>query len=516
MAWWTNGVLYQIYPRSFADANGDGIGDLAGVVERLDYVAALGVDGIWLNPVTVSPNADWGYDVADFCAVDPSLGTLDDLDALVVAASDRGLRVLLDLVPNHTSAEHPWFVESRSSRENPKRDWYVWAEGAAGGGPPNNWLSTFGGPAWELDPTTGQHYLHNFLREQPDLNWWNPEVREEFERILRFWFDRGVAGFRIDVAHMLVVDAELRDNPAATEADNWLDRLRGQVQRYNANQPEVHELYRRWREVAESYDPPRLLLGETFVVDVPDVVSFYGADDELHLAFDIPFTLAPFDPDALRKVVEETELLMPPGCTPCYTLGNHDVNRFASRWCGGDPAKIRLALTVFFGLRGTLVLYYGDELGLPDTAIPRERRLDPLGRDAERTPMPWADAPDAGFSTAGVEPWLPIGDLAVNVAAQADDASSVLALTRDLVRLRASSSELRDGAYETLAASDGLWAWRRGDHAVVAANFGDSEARLEPVEGRIAIGTDRTRDGEPVDGTLTLASCEAAIMMRSS
>jgi len=488
-------VLYQIYPRSFADANGDGIGDLRGVIERLDHVAWLGADGIWLNPITVSPNADWGYDVVDFCAVDPELGTVDDLDALVAAARDRDLAVVLDLVPNHTSSEHPWFVASRSLRESPKRDWYVWADPASDGGPPNNWVSTFLGPAWELDEKTGQYYLHNFLVEQPDLNWWNAAVRAEFERILRFWLDRGVAGFRVDVAHMLVHDQELRDNPLATD---------GQTQRYNSNHDEVHVLYRRWREVAESYDPPRLLLGETFLPGVPEIVSYYGADDELHLAFDIPFTLSPFDAGALREVVEETEALMPPGSVPCYTLGNHDVNRFTTRWCGDDPEQVRVALLLFFCLRGALVLYYGDELGLPDTRIPSARRLDPIGRDPERTPMHWADESGGGFCPPGVEPWLPLGDLTINVADQRDDPGSVLHLTRDLISLRRAERELRDGAYATLVAGGGLWAWRRGERCVVACNLGDEPATLDNVDGEIAVCTDRARD---LDACITPVGC---------
>ena len=515
MTWWQDAVIYQIYPRSFADSNRDGVGDLRGITAHLDHLTWLGVDALWLNPITASPNADWGYDVADFCAVDPELGTLDDLDGLVAAAGEHDLRVVLDIVPNHTSVEHPWFVESRSSRDNPKRDWYVWADPAPGGGAPNNWVSTFAGDAWELDPTTGQHYLHNFLVEQADLNWWNPEVREEFERILAFWFDRGVAGFRIDVAHMLVKDAELRDNPAATEDANWLDQLRGQVQRYNTNQPEVHALYRRWRELAASYEPSRLLLGETFVTDVPDVVSFYGADDELHLAFDIPFTLAPFTPDALRGVVEETEELMPPGCVPCYTLGNHDLNRFASRWCDGDDAKVRLALLVFFGLRGALVLYYGDELGLPDTPVTRDRRLDPLGRDAERTPMPWRAEPGAGFTEPGVAPWLPFGDLSINVADQRGDLGSVLSFTRDLIELRRSEPDLGRGESETLTADGALWVWRRGEQTVVATNFGDEPTTVADLDGVVRIGTDRARAGERVEGTLHLAPHTGVIMRRA-
>src|SRR3954467_4071631 len=263
-AWWREGTLYQIYPRSYRDTNGDGVGDLPGMIEKLDHLQWLGIRGVWISPLTVSPNADFGYDVADYCDVDPSFGNLTDFDELVTEASARGIRILMDLVPNHTSTEHPWFLESRSSRDNPKRDWYVWADPKPDGSPPNNWVSSFFGPAWTLDDATGQYYLQNFLAEQADLNWWNDEVRDEFDRILRFWFDRGVAGFRIDVAHMVVKDKDLRDNPPATEDDSILEQLRGQRPLYTENRPEVHDVHRRFRAIADSYDPPRLLVGETF------------------------------------------------------------------------------------------------------------------------------------------------------------------------------------------------------------------------------------------------------------
>ena len=252
--WWRDGVVYQIYPRSFADTDGDGVGNLRGITEHLEYLEWLGVDGVWLNPVTVSPDADWGYDVADYTAVQPVLGTMSDLDALVDEAGRRGIRVLLDLVPNHTSIEHPWFVDARSARDSAYRDWYVWADAKPDGSLPNNWVSSFGGPAWTFDERTGQYYLHNFTPEQPDLNWWNEDVRAEFDRILRFWFDRGVAGFRIDVCHMIVKDRELRDNPPATDADPFHTRMIGQRQVYNACRPEVHDVLRRWRAIADSYD----------------------------------------------------------------------------------------------------------------------------------------------------------------------------------------------------------------------------------------------------------------------
>jgi alpha-glucosidase len=520
--WWKDGVHYQIYPRSFADSDGDGVGDLRGIIGRLDHLAWLGVDGAWLSPITVSPDADWGYDVADYTGVQPVLGTLHDVDELITEASKRELEVILDLVPNHTSIQHPWFAEARSSRDNPKRDWYVWADPKVDGSPPNNWVSSFGGPAWTLDDTTGQCYLHNFTPGQPDLNWWNEEVRAEFDRILRYWFDRGVAGFRIDVVHMVVKDRELRDNPPVTDTDHWMHRLRGQRPVYNSCRPEVHDVIRRWRAVADSYEPPRVLIGETFVFDVPTMASFYGAGDELNLAFNIPLLHAPFEADALRRIVEETEAEIPPGCWPVWTGGNHDVYRFPSRWAGGDPAKARCALMMVLTLRGAAFLYYGDEIGMPDTEIPQAHLRDPVGirfypafgRDPERTPMHWSPKPGGGFSTdPGAEPWLPYGDAAAcNVVDQRRDPHSMLSLCRDLIGLRDALPDLRRGEYETLVAAGGLWAWRRGERVVVALNLADDPASLENLEGMVRIGTRRERDGERVDGRLELGGWEGSVV----
>ena len=303
-AWWRDGVLYQIYVRSFADSNGDGIGDLRGVIEHLDHLGWLGVDGVWLSPVNPSPDLDWGYDVSDYRDVHPDLGDPRTLDELVGEAGSRGIRILLDLVPNHTSDRHPWFVDARSSRDAAHRDWYVWADPRADGSPPNNWRSVFGGSAWELDPTTGQYFLHNFLPEQPDLNWWNEQVRGEFDDILRFWFDRGIAGFRIDVANGLIHDPELRDNPAATEDDPPEIRRRGQRQVYNLNRPEVHEIYRGWRTIADGYDPHRILVAETWVFEPEQLARFYGTgDDELHLCFNFSLVFSDFRAEALGGVV---------------------------------------------------------------------------------------------------------------------------------------------------------------------------------------------------------------------
>jgi alpha-glucosidase len=501
MTWWRDAVIYQIYPRSFADTTGDGNGDLAGIRKHLDYLEWLGVDGIWLNPITPSPNADWGYDVSDYCDVHPDYGTLDDLDALVADAGRRGIRVVLDIVPNHSSDRHPWFVDARSSRSSAQRDWYVWADGKDGG-PPNNWQSIFGGPAWTPDEQTGQYYLHNFLPQQPDLNWWTPAVADEFDRILRFWFGRGIAGFRIDVAHAIVKDRELRDEPSPDE------RV------YCMNRPEVHGVYRRWRRIAEEYDPARLLLGETYVLDPAAMASYYGeGGDELQLAFNFSLVHAPFEAGALSGIVQATEQAIPRFGWPVWTGSNHDVGRFLPRWCGGDEAKARCALLALLTLRGTAVLYYGDELGLPDAEVPPDRRLDMAGRDGCRTPMPWSDEPGAGFTRAGVEPWLPFGPVEeLNVAAQRDDKGSMLSFCRDLIALRREHPHLREGAYEQLAAPDGVWAWRRGSDFAVALNLGRDKAEVAGLDGSVLLGTDRRRDGEAAGSALRLGPAEGALV----
>jgi alpha-glucosidase len=512
--WWKTAVLYQIYPRSFADSNGDGVGDLQGVIDRLDHLQWLGVDGIWLSPITVSPDADWGYDVADYCAVHPDLGTIETFDRLVAAARQRGIRVLLDIVPNHTSDQHPWFIDARSSRTAPKRDWYVWSDPKADGSAPNNWVSSFGGPAWTMDGPTGQYYLHNHLVEQPDLNWWNEEVRNVFDAILRFWFDRGVAGFRIDVCNIIIKDAQLRDNPPATPDDDFEAQLFGQRTVYNGNRPEVHDVIRRWRRLAESYDTPRTLIGET-PVKIEDLAKYYGdGGDELHLAFNFPFITAPFDAPSMRHIVEETESLLPNGAWPAWTGSNHDMSRFATRWAAGDRRKARAALVMLLSLRGTPVLYQGDEIGLEDVAVAHQDMRDPLGRsywpayagrDAMRTPMPWSDRPGGGFTDAGARPWLPLGPTEqCNVAQQRTDPGSMLCLARDLLTLRRRTPELHTGRYETMVAPAGVWAWRRGDRIVVALNLSDDDAALGPTSGRICIATDRGRDGERFDDVLPL------------
>ena len=524
--WWKTAVLYQIYPRSFADSNADGIGDLQGIIDRLEHLEWLGVDGIWLSPITVSPNADWGYDVADYRAVQPDLGTMETFDDLVARARARHIRVLLDIVPNHSSENHPWFVRSRSATSDPKRDWYVWADPKPDGSTPNNWVSSFGGPAWTLDPKTGQYYLHNHLSEQPDLNWWNEEVRAEFDDIFRFWFDRGVAGFRIDVCNIIVKDARLRDNPPATEEDDFEAQLFGQRPVYNGNRPDVHDVIRRWRTLADSYDTPRVLVGET-PVKVDKLAEYYGdGSDELHLAFNFPFITAPLDAVAMRQVVEDTEALLPPGAWPAWTGSNHDMSRLASRWADGDEHQARLALMMLLCLRGTPVLYQGDEIGLCDHPVGKDDLRDPLGvrywpayagRDAMRTPMPWRRGPGGGFTDPGTRPWLPLGPTeGRNVEQQQADPGSILLLARDLIALRRQNPELQTGRYTTMAAPDGVWAWRRGGGVAVVLNMSDRALTLERTRGHVSIGTDRARDGQAFDDRLTLRGWEGVVAQISS
>jgi alpha-glucosidase len=466
--WWTSGVLYQAYPRSFADSNGDGIGDLTGLRGRLEYLHWLGVDGIWVNPTFPSPNRDWGYDVSDYFDVHPDLGTIEDLDALISAAGELGIRILLDLVPAHTSDQHRWFVESRSSRESPRRPCYIWRDEA------DEQESVFGGGAWSYDERTGQYYHHLFLTEQPDLNWMQAEVRDAFDEILRFWFERGVAGFRIDVVHELVKDPPSRPSL-----------------------PEIHKVLRRWRGIANAYEPERLLLGETWVMDLDALATFYGRDDELQLAFNFPFMFAGLDATALADVVKRTEDVLSGGSVPVWALSNHDVVRFPTRICDEDDDKVRCALLALLTLRGTSVLYYGDELGMRQVEIPPDRVLDVHGRDGARTPMLWGDL-------EWRDPWLPVGVVVGSVAEQRADPGSVLSFCREAIALRRRREDLLGGGYTPLAAEPGVWAWRRGDGTAVALNLSDSATNV-PIAGAVLLSTKGRDDAsrlEPWEGVV--------------
>jgi alpha-glucosidase len=495
--WWRGGAIYQIYVRSFMDSDGDGVGDLAGITERLDYLSWLGMDGVWLSPTMPSPNEDWGYDVSDYLGVDPSLGTMRDLEILIVKARERGIAVVLDLVPNHTSIEHPWFQAALHGREDPHRDFYVWAPPGPGGGPPNNWLAADGQPAWTLDPSSGQYYLHQFLPAQPDLNWWNPDVRDRFDDILRWWFDHGVAGFRIDVAHGLVKDASLRDDPPAAPDDHPMAGRHGLRRAYSANRPEVHDIYRRWRRIADSYDPPRVLLGETWVFEPRQLGSFYGEGDELHLAFNFSFLFADFSVPCLSRVVRDTLAALPNGACPVWTGSNHDVSRLLNRWCAGNRRRAGAALVLLCTLPGTVVLYYGDEIGMADVDVPTAEARDRMGlgdpagqppRDRARTPMQWEAGPGCGFTSAA-RPWLPLGDCRhVSVAGQREDPWSLLSITRRLLSLRREGFFPAMGRYEEVVAGDQLWVYRVGE-ATVMANLSEEPASVHLPGGPMLAST---------------------------
>ena len=411
--WWEPGVVYQVYPRSFQDSNGDGIGDLAGIATRLEHLEWLGVDAIWISPIFRSPMADFGYDVADYRDIDPVFGTLADFDRLVEAAHARGIRVLLDFVPNHSSDLHPWFLESRSSRADPRRDWYLWADPAPGGGPPNNWLSVFGGPAWEWDEPTGQFYYHAFTKEQPDLNWRNPDVRAEMYDVLRFWLDRGVDGFRVDVMWHLVKDDRLRDNPPDPD---WTPDRPGSSFRlqatYTTDRPETMDIVADMRAVLDEFGD-RVLIGEIYL-PYERLVAYYGTHPDrpgAHLPFNFRLLLVPWQAGEIMAAITAYEAVLPAHGWPNWVLGNHDQPRLASRV---GRAQARVAAMLLLTLRGTPTVYYGEELGMEDVPIPPDLEQDPArfdgpngGRDPERTPMRWDGSPGAGFTTG--TPWLPVG-----------------------------------------------------------------------------------------------------------
>lgn len=490
--WWEAGVVYQIYPRSFQDSDGDGVGDLEGVRQRLDHIVALGADAVWLSPIFPSPMADFGYDVADYCNIEPMFGDLDRFDALLAEVHARGLKLLLDFVPNHTSDQHPWFVESRASRSSPKRDWYFWRDPAPGGGPPNNWMSDMGGSAWEFDERTGQYYLHAFLKEQADLNWRNPEVRKAMEDVLHFWFARGVDGFRIDVLWHCIKAEGLPDNPPNPDYHRELGEKFLVLQHNSANRPEIHEVAANFRTIADQYGD-RLLVGE-ICLPVPVLMEYYGHDNApgVHLPFNFQLLDAPWDAAELAKLITQYEAALPPGCWPNWVMGSHDAPRIAGRL--GD-AQARIAAMLLLTLRGTPTLYQGDELGIGLVRIPQDRIRDPqdlrqpglgLGRDGARTPMAWDASPNGGFSTA--EPWLPLhADWEKrNVAAQADDEGSMLSLYRRLLALRRASPALSIGAKTAVKGENGVLVYQRihrSERLLIALNL-TSEPRELPLPSR--------------------------------
>jgi len=469
--WWRGAVIYQIYPRSFLDTDGDGVGDLRGVIEKLGYVASLGVDGVWLSPFFRSPMKDFGYDVSDYRDVDPLFGSLADFDALLAAAHARGLKLIIDQVWSHTSSQHPWFIESAASRDNPKADWYVWAEAKPDGTPPNNWQATFGGPSWTWNPRRRQYYLHDFLSEQPDLNYWNGEVQDAILDVARFWLERGVDGFRLDVINHVFHDRELRDNPPARRLPPPTNTVDLQHHVWDKSRPEALPFLGRLRTLIDSYDA-RMTVGELFDENaLARQHEYTRPPDRLHTAYCFFLLGAPAaTPDLFAEALRSWDGA--PGW-PSWSLGNHDVERFASRIAtSGDRRQVEILLAVLLCLRGTIFLYQGEELGLPQADVPFDRLRDPFaiaaytggsGRDGARTPMPWTpEGPSAGFS-ASAETWLPVeaAHRPLAVTLQELDARSTLHFTRRLTALRRSSRALREGEAVVLEAPEGLLAFER-------------------------------------------------------
>ena len=526
--WWQRGIIYQIYPRSFMDSNGDGVGDLAGITSRLDYLRWLGVDAVWLSPVYPSPMKDFGYDVSDYTGIHPLFGTMEDFDLLLQEAHARSLKVILDFVPNHSSEQHPWFVESRSSRDHPKRDWYIWRDPGPGGGPPNNWLSCFGGSAWEYDAATGQYYYHAFLREQPDLNWRNPAVVQAMLGVLQFWLERGVDGFRLDALWHLIKDDRYRDNPLNPNWRKGLDPYRALIPLHTTDLPEVHGIINRMRRLVDEYED-RVLIGEIYL-PVERLVQYYGADlSGLHVPFNFQLVLAPWDARHIAQLIADYEAALPEGGWPNWVLGNHDKPRIASRV---GTAQARVAAMLLLTLRGTPTLYYGDEIGMHDVAIPPEKLRDPveknipghgLGRDPERTPMQWSAQKNAAFSAG--EPWLPVAEdyAEVNVESQRDDPRSMLTLYSRLIRLRRGEPALQVGRFEPVSTEGDVLAYfrRAGESAfLVALNLSPRERilRLEESakDGMLTLSTRLDRSGERIRGDLQLRADEGVLIRLGS
>jgi alpha-glucosidase len=488
--WWRGATIYQIYPRSFMDSNDDGIGDLPGITSRLDYVASLGVDAVWLSPFFTSPMHDFGYDVADYCNVDPIFGTLADFDALVARAHALGLKVLIDQVYAHTSDEHGWFAESRSDRSNAKADWYVWADAKPDGSPPNNWQSVFGGPSWTWDARRGQFYMHNFLKEQPQLNVHNPEVQDALLAAAQFWLDRGVDGFRMDAINFSMHNRELTDNPPAPPSNKVRTRsFDFQLQIHNQSQPEVPHFIARIRQLTDRY-PGRFTLAEVGGdTDAREMKAFTAGETHFNSAYGFNFLHADtLTPALVREAIEQWPDTPGTGW-PSWAFSNHDAPRWLSRWAphGHQDAFARMVMLLFVCLRGNIILWQGEELGLTQVDIPYDMLQDPeaianwpLGqsRDGARTPMPWTgDAAHCGFTTA--EPWLPLGLDHVGKAVDAQDGNSdsMLALTRRLIAFRQANDALLRGSLKILSARENLLVFERvfeGQHMLCAFNFGDA------------------------------------------
>ncbi|MBM2804569.1 MAG: alpha amylase, catalytic region [Deltaproteobacteria bacterium] len=522
--WWESGIVYQIYPRSFLDSSGDGIGDLAGIRQKLDYLQWLGVDAVWISPIYPSPMADFGYDVSDYTDIDAIFGSLLDFDTLLADVHARGMKLLLDYVPNHTSDRHPWFIEAKSSRSSAKRDWYIWRDAAPDGGPPNNWRSNFGGAAWTWDKATGQYFYHAFLKEQPDLNWRNVAVQQAMLDVLRFWLNRGVDGFRVDVMHHLAKDRQYRDNPPNPDFRPGMSPYRELLTTHSVDLPEVHEIVALMRAVVDEYDD-RMLVGEIYL-PLERLMAYYGASGEgAHLPFNFQLLRLPWDAKGVATVVERYEALLPSYAWPNWVLGNHDKPRIATRI---GAAQARVAAMLLLTLRGTPTMYYGDEIGMHDVPIAPDQVRDPfeknvpglgLGRDPVRTPMQWTGGDGAGFTTG--LPWLPLADdfTANNVAVLRDQPNSILSLYHRLIELRRAEPALSVGAFAALPVSDNVMAYMRkaGDRRLLivlnfAAHACGFDLSMLEAQAEVLLSTHLDRHQEQLGDNLQLRGDEGVII----
>jgi alpha-glucosidase len=521
-AWWQEGIIYQVYPRSFQDSDGDGIGDIKGIIQRLDHLQWLGINIIWLSPVYPSPMKDFGYDISDYTGIHPLFGTMDDFDLLLKEIHRRNMKIIIDMVPNHTSDQHPWFLESRSSKDNPKRDWYIWHDGPEGK-IPNNWLSVFGGSAWEWDPHTEQYYYHAFLKEQPDLNWRNPEVIKAMTDIMEFWLERGVDGFRIDVMWHLIKDKHLRDNPPNPHYEKHMLTYDKLLPVFSTDQPEVHDIVHEMRKVLDKYDD-RMMIGEIYL-PVHKLVAYYGTDNKgAHLVFNFLLLLIPWEAIKIAALIDEYEGALPADAWPNWVLGNHDQPRITSR-IGSQQARI--AAMLLLTLRGTPTIYYGDEIGMRDVAIPFEEVCDPQGlnmpeknlsRDPARTPMQWNGSEKAGFTTG--TPWLRVDKRSVrkNVEREKSDPYSMLSLYKRLIDLRQSEPALKTGYYKSVHVDDRGIAYVRGtekDEFLIVLNLSHRPCYFtfkQHYSGTIVVATLPELQGITIDGNINLSGDEGIIV----
>lgn len=521
LLWWQKGVIYQIYPRSFMDSNGDGVGDLKGIMSKIDYLKWLGVDAVWLSPIYPSPMKDFGYDISDYCDIHEIFGSMEDFDQLIHLLHQSDIKLILDFVPNHTSDQHPWFKEARSSRNSPKRDWYIWKDPKPNGEAPNNWLSNFGGPAWTLDEGSGQYYYHAFLKEQPDLNWRNTELQQAMFDSMKFWLDKGVDGFRVDVIWHIIKDEHFRDNPLAPEYEPHLAPHRTLLEIYNTDRPEVHDIIEKMRHVLDKYEN-RMMVGEIYL-PMEKLMAYYGSEGKgAHLPYNFHLVHVNWTPKDVAQVIDEYENSLPEFGWPNWVLGNHDNHRLASRF---GASQIRIAAMLLLTLRGTPTLYYGDEIGMHDVHIPAESVQDPFeknvpgmghGRDPERTPMQWSNQANAGFTT-GI-PWLPVADdfKTINVHNEKSNTNSTLCFYRELIKLRRQHRALYDGIYERYIVNDQVFSYIRknGDTFMIILNFSNEAAvfDMQDFSGKVVLSSYLDHENNVISGHLKLRPNEGYIV----